>query len=235
MRGTDVCRYLSTTTKPRLSLHAGRLEAEVLRVRAAAAGDEDLVDAQLLRLAESCSRCGRLSFPRRRRTDFAAQPRADVDPFVAEDAANARDDVGILFVDDLVEHLDDDDLAAEAAEDLRELDADVAAAEDEQRGWEGILIEERHVIEEAMLGQPFDRRHSRARAGGDDDVFGGEAASVDVDLVSGDELRVAEDHLDAECAELRRIVVVLDGVALRAHRIHDRLRRHAHVVWGSSP
>ena len=41
-------------------------------------------------------------------------------------------------------------------------------------------------------------------------------------------MALPEDHVDAEGAELLRIVgVMLDGVALRAHRIHHRLRRYA--------
>ncbi len=207
-------------------LHPRRFESEVFRVGPAAAGDEDLVDAQLHRFADlvldtddflAAVGPHRLSRP-------AA---ADHDAFLGQDLPNAGDDVGVLFVDDLVEHFHHDDLAAETPEELRELDADVAAAEDQKRGGKGILVQERYVVEESVLHEPFDRWDGGPGAGGDDDVVRGQPPAIDVDLAARRQRGLAEDHLDAECAELFRIIVMLDGVALRAHRIHHRLRRHA--------
>src|SRR5205085_2540053 len=56
---------------------------------------------------------------------------------------------------------------------------------------------------------------------------GRELTPIDVDDVRGDERGGAFDDVDAEVAELLRIVVVADVAAPRAHRLHDRARRDA--------
>src|SRR5258708_2360963 len=110
-----------------IRLHAGSFEPEGFGIRAAAAGDENFIDVQLRRFAElvldpdgfsAAVDANRLCRP----------PAADGDPFLGEDLANAGDDGGVFFVDDVVEHLHDDDFAAESPEDLGELDTDVPAA-----------------------------------------------------------------------------------------------------------
>ena len=63
-------------------------------------------------------------------------------------------------------HLDDGDLAAEAAEDLRELDADVAATDDDEMARKGVEFEDADVGEEGDLvdaGQIGDDWRGRRR------------------------------------------------------------------------
>ena len=86
------------------------------------------------------------------------------------------------------------------------------------------------MIEEPVLRQPFDRRHGGARAGGDDDVLRREAPAVHFDFAARRQARLSIDDVDAELAELGRIVVRLDGAPRRAHRLHDRLRRDPRLL-----
>ena len=57
---------------------------------------------------------------------------ADVDAFVFENFFDGGGDVFVLVGDEVRLHFDDGDLAAEAAVHLAELDADVAAADDDE-------------------------------------------------------------------------------------------------------
>src|SRR5581483_9957291 len=205
------------------------VEAERVDVSAASRGDEDLVDGDLARLRNavldprdllSAARAHRLHAP-------AGVQRHTL---LGENLPDARDDIRIFLVDDLGGHFDDGDLAAEAAEHLRELDADRSAAEDQQRLRELVAVEKRRVIDELRIRETFDRRHRGASAGRDHDVFASEDSSIDLDLIARDELRAAEDDVDAEAAEFLRIVVMLDAMPLGAHGIHDRARRDRRFV-----
>ena len=87
---------------------------------------------------------------------------AGLDALLLECLLNGFRHVAILRRQELVVALDERDTAAEAAEHLRELDADVAAAEDQELAWELVLLQERAVVEESMLRQPFDGGDGRA-------------------------------------------------------------------------
>ena len=94
------------------------------------------------------------------------------------------------------QQLDDRHLAAEAAVDRRELDADGAAAHDDER-LRHLLQVDRLVAGDDALVIDLDRRHAaRRRAGGDDDLFGLERLRValeDVDLALAGQARRALD------------------------------------------
>src|SRR5206468_10026202 len=96
---------------------------------AASGADEDVVDAELGRLAALRLDAHDL-LPVLDANRLRAPAGADLDALLAQDLAHGGDDVGVLLVEDVVGHLDYDDVAADAAEELGELDADGAAAED---------------------------------------------------------------------------------------------------------
>src|SRR5207244_5455806 len=64
----------------------------------------------------------------------------NLDSFFAQNPPNARDDLGIFLMDDLVHHFHNDHLDAEAAKHLGEFNADVSAAEDQQRRGKFVLF-----------------------------------------------------------------------------------------------
>ena len=78
--------------------------------------------------------------------------------------------------------LDERHLAAEAANGLRHLDADRAAAEDEQPARHRLHAGHLAVRPDALeLAQARDRRHDRVGAVGEDDVLGRVPNAVDLD------------------------------------------------------
>ena len=91
---------------------------------------------------------------------------ADADALVLEDAAHGLGDVGVLAADDLRALLDDGDLGAEAAEGLGELEADVAAADDDEVAGQLVEGEQRAVVEGrdvADAGEVGERGAARRR------------------------------------------------------------------------
>src|SRR4030095_12354716 len=115
-----------------LNLQAHLLRAKALDPRRAAGGDEQLIRFERLRLA-----VGQLRF----RSDFVAlhrcaryfRARQRRDALLAERARKLDGDRFVLDGHESREQLDERHLAAEAAEDRSELDADGAAAEDHDR------------------------------------------------------------------------------------------------------
>ncbi len=83
--------------------------------------------------------------PRCPSTRSASAPEQDVDLLVGEQAPQRVGDVGILAGEELRAVLDDGDAAAEAPVGLRELEADVAAAEDDQVLGQAVELEQLDV------------------------------------------------------------------------------------------
>ena len=87
---------------------------------------------------------------------FAFEP--DVDALGLEDLADRRGDVLVFALDQAIAHLDDGDLAAEAAEHLPELEPDVAAADDDEVLGDEVDVhhravgEERHLVDAGHVG-----------------------------------------------------------------------------------
>jgi hypothetical protein len=108
---------------------AGLVKAEVVDVRAAAHGNQQM-RADNLGFAALDSEAHRdVLAPLGDRHALHAQ--AQVDAFALQDVGDGHGNVPVLARDQPRCHLDDGHLAAEAAENLRKLEADVAAAEDE--------------------------------------------------------------------------------------------------------
>ena len=105
-------------------------------------------------------------------------------------------------------HLDDGDLAAERGVDGAQLEADVAAADDEQRLRDVGQIERAGGIHQPRAVDRQAGNLRRHRAGGDDAVLEGERLLRAVDLLDVERVRVAErghalDVLDlAQVADL---------------------------------
>ena len=94
--------------------------------------------------------------------------------------------------------LDERHLAAEAANGLRHLDADRAAAEHEQPARDGLHARHLAVRPDAVeLAQAGNRGHDRIGAVREDDVVGGVADAVDLDDAGAGEPAAAAQQVDA--------------------------------------
>jgi hypothetical protein len=97
-----------------------------------------------------------------------------VDALFFEEASNGRGDVFVFTRDEAGGLLDDGDFASEAAEDLPEFEADVAAAYDNEMARQSLEFEDADVV------HPGDSVDSRkvwddgATSNVDEDFFGGE-------------------------------------------------------------
>ena len=109
----------------------------------------------------------------------AVDAHVDVDAFGFQDVGDGRGGVLVLARDQPRGHLDHRHLAAEAAEDLRELQADVAAADDDQVRRDEIDVQHRAVGEIGDLVQPGDVGHEGAAADIDEDLRRAQGLAAD--------------------------------------------------------
>ena len=197
--------------------HADRLQAQAAHTGAAPGGDEQPVAAQ-------GGAAGQLEHvvvalaPRGR----GVLPEVQLDALGAEHGAQRVAELPRLAGEDVVHALDHRDLGTETAQGLRGLHAHGAAAEHEQApgdlGHRRGLAVGPHAVE---LAQPGHRRDDRLRAGGHDDVAGGQAAVAHDDRTWTVEAAVAADELDAvllEPWERARVVVARDHVIAPGER-----------------
>ena len=95
---------------------------------------------------------------------------------------------------------DDGDFAAEAAEDLCEFEADVAAADDDEVARQGVEFEDADVGEVGDFVDAGKVGDDGAAADVDEDLIGGEEIVVDADFFGGFEAGVAvEDGAVLAC------------------------------------
>ena len=99
---------------------------------------------------------------------FGIEP--DRNPFGFEDFANRVGHLVVLAADEMRAHLDHGDLAAEAAIHLRELEPDVAAADDDEMARQDVDVHHRYVVEIGYVRDTGDRRHGGAPADVDEDL-----------------------------------------------------------------
>jgi hypothetical protein len=163
------------------------------------------------------------------------------DAFVFQEAPDLRGHILVLAADQARAHLHHRDARAEAAEHLRELQADVAAADhDEVLGHE-VDVHHRDVGE---IGHRFDSRHLRhARPPTDveEDFLRRQLFTVHLHAVLGGKTRVTSVHLSA-LQPLHPLLHVLAGLAddlvlSRLHALHVDARGavHQHAVVGRAP
>src|SRR5262249_43235873 len=102
---------------------------------------------------------------------------------------------GILAPDEARRHLDDGDASAEAAVHLRELEPDVAAADDDKMLWEEVDVHHAGARQVAYAVEPIERRDCRSPAGVDEDLGRLEQRAVDAYRMRTLEAAVAGDEL----------------------------------------
>ena len=189
-------------------LHAERLEPDILGVRDDADRDDAVAEALLGR---SCRRLVLI---------FAATPLASavrlstpapvriVSPCFGQALGELRADLGILDRHDAVEHLDHRHLGAEVGVEAGELDPDRARADDQQLGRHFGRGHRVAVGPDALAVGLGERQVARPRAGGDDDVLGGELGRLavragDRQLAFAGELALA--HHDRDLVLLHQV------------------------------
>ena len=193
-------------TSARVHLHeatlgdarARGLETELARLRPAADGDEDAVER--LRLAVAEPRLDPTAgVPQR------AHARAEADRLEHALAASGQvlHEIAVGAGQQPVEHLHHRHLAPERRVDLPELEADVAAADDEEAAGDVRDLEGRRGVHHALAHDLDARQPGRRRAGGEDRVLEADLLR----LVAGDaqaarvfEGGPAADHLDVLAA-----------------------------------
>jgi hypothetical protein len=164
-----------------------------------------------------------------------------LDAFAFEDRAYRLRHVVVLARDQSRRHLHHRDARAEAAKHLRELQADVTAADDQQVLGEGVELEHAAVVERSDLVEPFDGRPRGFGADVEEDLRRRKRAAVHVDRVRSDETRVAADQLESvgTADPLRQVRArLLDDVVLaRLHGGHVDMHRRIepHAPFGRAP
>src|SRR5262245_30020741 len=201
----------------RVGLDAGPLEREIVRVGHAADGEEQV-------RADHLGSAFRAAHPRHdvappRLEGRALGPDAYGDALLLQDAAQGGGDVLVLARDEPRAALQDRDLAAEAPVDLPELEADVAAADDDQVRRQLVERQEARVVEVRDALHPGHLGPGRARPDVDEDPLRAQHLAVDCDRVGPDEAAVPAQEAD--------VLVLLE--ALR-HRLARPARDRAHAL-----
>ena len=154
----------------------------------------------------------------------ALRVQAHVHALGFQDPGHRRGDVRRFPLDQAVAGVDERDLAAEAAVHLRELQPDVAAADDDQVLGQHLQVQDGRVGQVVHPVEPGERRHERARSHVDEDPLGLQQGVAHADPVSGLEAGVPlvdravgerpEPALDADLGRAR------DRVLARLHARH---------------
>src|SRR6202030_2334041 len=99
---------------------------------------------------------------------------ANLDPFGLENVLDGGRHILVFVLDEPRTHLDNRDVAAEAPEHLPELEADVAASDDDQVAGQKIDVHHRTVGEVRDFADPVQRRYRSPPAGIDENPRSGE-------------------------------------------------------------
>src|SRR5262249_25048260 len=186
-------------------LDTGLLQPDTVGVRRAAPGDE-----QVRPLDRAAARVEADGPARSPLYAIDGGPGPDLDPLVPEEPLDRLADVRVLAVDQRAVPLDDGHAAAEAAERLSQLEADVAAAQDDQVSRELSQIQGLDVGQRARLREPGGVVHPGARRGVDDDGLSTERPGParverDLDRLRRDEAPLAHDELRAALPVLLQV------------------------------
>ena len=149
--GGQIVAYCDIT--PVVQLDAGLVQAEIVRI-GAPAGRQQYVRACYFRGPFGASHSDRGALRMRREPDaFGAG--ADMNAFPLEDIANFLGNIRIFAPDQPVAFLDDGHVGAHTAIDLREFEADIAAADDNEMARKLIQPDDR------AIGQVGNRVYAR--------------------------------------------------------------------------
>src|SRR5882672_7364930 len=212
----------------RIGGDAGSLEAEVVGVRRAADGEQHVAalgDRLAVLAFEADDHAA--AFPRERHALGAG---ADHDAFALENGADLGGDVVVFARQELAELLDHGDPGAEAAVGLRELEADVAAAHDDEVLGRLVQLHHRAVGQVRHLADAGEIGHERAAADIEKDPVRLQRPALDIEGARTGEARMAADQrdvlhpLDPIGHGVRRFLD--DAVLARL----DRLHVHAHLA-----
>ena len=166
-----------------LDLHAHLLQAEALAVRAPADGDQHLVGVERRASLPPTSRRDRPPRARPSRLhDLALAPVITSTPQLLQLARHHLHDLGIVAGQDRGQRLDDRDLRAELRVERADLEADVAAADDQKALRHRAKRQRAGRVDDAVAVELEAGDLDRPRAGGDDDVVGLDASSLAVRL-----------------------------------------------------
>src|SRR5882672_5415610 len=216
----------------RIGGDAGLLETEVVGIRRAADGEQQ-VAALGDRLAGFAFEADDDASAFHREC-HALGAGADHDTLALENGADFGGDVVVFARQELVEFLDHGDFGAEAAVGLRKLEADIAAADDDEVLGHAVHFHYRAVGQVGHLADSGEFGHERAAADVEEDPGGLQRPAVHVEGARGGEARVAADQgdvlhaLDPVGHAVRRMLH--DAVLARL----DRLHVHAHVAGGEA-
>ncbi len=191
-------------------LDADRFQADALDAWRPAGRDEQLLPADLLAVAQRDHALAVLEVH-----SFGAGVEAHVDAFLSQDVEDEGADRRVLAVDQVVCALHEGDLDPEAAEELAELDADRAAAEDHDARRQGLERRRLAVGPVAGVCEAVDRRDARVAAGGDDDPLRFQCPAVDIDTAGAGDPRFASNDghsLPLVAGDLAAVVEVADHV-----------------------
>ena len=160
--------------------------------------------------------------------------------FALQDLLHLGRDLAVLAGDQAVAVLEHGHARAEAPVHLGELEADVAAADDQQVLGQEVDRHHRGVVEHRHVGDAFPGRQDRAAADVDEDLRRLQDRAVDLDRVRADEAGMAPDQ-----AQVLRpadpLVEAFDRLAdhrvlARLHRLHvDAHRPGIHPPVGGAP
>ena len=173
-----------------VQVDATRLAAEVVRVRPAPDRGQEVRADDLAPILERDA--GAAVLPRDRSGD--ARPEQELDPLCSEHRLERLRYVRILAIEEVRSALHDRHRRPEAAEHLRELAADVAAAEDDEVRRELIQLHDAVVVEPGDPLDALDRRRDGASAHVDDHHVPPVPLARDVELALPHEPGVAGDE-----------------------------------------
>ena len=213
---------------------AGLVEAEVVGVRAAADGHQQMRADDLLRAIGGVETGDDVLAALRDLQAFGAQMQSDA--FGFQDVGDCSGRVLVLARDQARRHLDHRHLTAEAAVDLREFQADVAAADDDQVRRHEIDLQHRAVGEIGDLVETRNVGHKGTPANIDEDLGCAQGLAADrhrrgrsearVALVDRDQGIASERALHAAGGESQHVVLArLDLLHVDGHRARDQTRR----------
>ncbi len=179
-RDTGAQEIVGSNKAALVDCDAGRLETEIVRVRHAPDGEQEV-------------RARNLGFPLRRfeaRADVTAGPfkalargaSANVDALAGENVHDGGGHVLVLARHETRGRLDDRDLGSEAAENLGELEPDVAAAEHDEAARYGLEVHDRLICQVIDRFEAGDRRNNRPSTDVDVNPLCGKPLGPDLEL-----------------------------------------------------
>ena len=163
-----------TLMKPRSSVStpaAGRFSSSVFGTRPRAASRSEPSTA---RSPDGVWSRTRTDWPDSPSTRSHRRPEEHVDPVLPEDLKHLLRDVRVFPRQERLGPFDDRHPAAEPAEHLRELAADVAAAEDDEVLGQAVQLLDRLAVKRPRVGEPGHRRQGRAGSGVEEHLVGGQ-------------------------------------------------------------